>query len=199
MPNRLILASGSKTRRQLLLQARVTFDVENPRVDETAIKSAMIAEHAKPRDIAAALADAKARKVSHRCPEALVIGCDQVLAVDGMVMDKPSDRENAIQQLNMLAGQTHQLLSAAAIYHDGQPQWQFVGTARLTMRKMTVDYLLDYVDRNWQSIQHSVGCYKLEEEGVRLFSGIVGDYFTILGLPLIELLGYLTERGELQG
>jgi septum formation protein len=199
MPNKLILASGSKTRRQLLSQARVTFDVENPRVDETAIKNTMIADGAIPRDIAAALADAKARKVSLRCPEALVIGCDQVLAADGMVMNKPSDRENAIQQLDMLAGQTHQLLSAATIYRDGQPQWQFVGTARLTMRKMTVDYLSDYVDRNWQSIQHSVGCYKLEEEGVRLFSGIVGDYFTILGLRLIELLGYLTERGELQG
>ena len=199
MPNGIILASGSETRQKLLSQARVLFDTENPLVDETAIKTAMIADSAKPRDIAAALAEAKARNVSQRCPAALVIGCDQVLAIDGLILDKPTDRENAIQQLTMMAGQTHQLLSAVAVYQDSQPQWQFVGTARLTMRKITAGYLSEYVDRNWQHIQHTVGCYQLEEEGVRLFSSVVGDYFTILGLPLVELLGYLTDRGELQG
>jgi septum formation protein len=94
-----------------------------------------------------------------------------------------------------LRGKTHRLLSAAVLYHDGRPVWRQVGEARLTMRDLSDSYLDDYLARNWDSIRHAVGCYKLEEEGVRLFSAIEGDHFTILGLPLIPLLSYLGQKG----
>jgi len=103
----------------------------------------------------------------------------------------------AKQQLTDMNGAIHKLLSAAVIYLDGQPQWRHVGTVRMHMRRCSDAYLNDYLDRNWESVRHCVGCYKLEEEGVRLFSRIEGDYFSVLGLPLTELLGYLTIRGVL--
>ena len=109
----------------------------------------MQGEAAKPRDIADALADAKARKISQRCGHALVIGCDQVLDIDGRLLGKPVDRAEALAHLQMLAGRRHELLSAAVVYIDGQPQWRFVGSARLTMRRPSADYLADYVRRNW--------------------------------------------------
>ena len=199
MTTRFILASGSEIRRKLLAGAGVDHIVEIARVDELAIRTAMVLEGFKPRDIADALAEAKARKVSQRHPGTLVIGCDQVLEVDGLILGKPTDRADALRQLQQLIGRTHNLLSAAVIYQDGQPQWRFVGEVKMHMQRPSDDYLAGYIQRNWQSIQHSVGCYKLEEEGARLFSRIQGDYFTVLGLPLIELLSYLTQRGELPG
>ncbi|MBV1868927.1 MAG: Maf family nucleotide pyrophosphatase [Marinosulfonomonas sp.] len=195
----IILASGSEIRQLLLRNAGVSFDVQVARVDEEAIKAAMIAEKAPANDIADALAEAKARKVSQKMPGALVIGCDQVLECGGAILSKPENRDMARAQLDQLNDSSHKLLSAAVIYMDGQPQWRHVGTARLTMRNASDGYLDDYLARNWDSIQTSVGCYKLEEEGVRLFSRIEGDYFTVLGLPLTELLGYLTVRGDLAG
>ena len=138
-----------------------------------------------------------ARKVSLRNPGALVIGCDQILELNGNVLTKPDDIIVAKQQLTDMNGAIHKLLSAAVIYLDGQPQWRHVGTVRMHMRRCSDAYLNDYLDRNWESVRHCVGCYKLEEEGVRLFSRIEGDYFSVLGLPLTELLGYLTIRGVL--
>jgi len=195
----ILLASGSEIRQILLRNAGVSFSVQPARVDEDAIKAAMMAENAPARDIADALAQAKARKVSQKTPGALVIGCDQVLECGGRILSKPENRDMARAQLDYLNATSHKLLSAAVIYLDGQPQWRHVGTARLTMRASSDSYLDDYLDRNWDSIKTSVGCYKLEEEGVRLFSRIEGDYFTVLGLPLTELLGYLTVRGDLAG
>ena len=195
----ILLASGSEIRQILLRNAGVSFSVQPARVDEDAIKAAMMAENAPARDIADALAQAKARKVSQKSPGALVIGCDQVLECGGTILSKPENRDMARAQLDYLNAASHKLLSAAVIYLDGQPLWRHVGTARLTMRASSDSYLDDYLDRNWDSIKTSVGCYKLEEEGVRLFSRIEGDYFTVLGLPLTELLGYLTVRGDLAG
>lgn len=195
----ILLASGSEIRQLLLRNAGVSFDVLAARVDEETIKAAMTAENASARDIADALAEAKARKVSQKMPGALVIGCDQVLDCGGAILSKPENRDVARAQLDQLNGRSHRLLSAAVIYLDGQPLWRHVGTVRLTMRASSEAYLDDYLDRNWDSIKTSVGCYKLEEEGVRLFSRIEGDYFTVLGLPLTELLGYLTVRGDLAG
>ena len=197
MADPIILASSSEIRATLLRNAGVPFTTEKPRVDEEMIRASLEAEEASPRDIADFLAEAKARKVSLKANGAMVIGCDQVLDFDGSVMSKPVDPSECLAQLTALRGKTHRLLSAAVIYKDGEPIWRHVGVVRLTMREFSDDYLRDYVDRNWESIRWSVGGYKLEEEGVRLMSRIEGDYFNVLGLPMIELLNYLTVRGAL--
>ena len=197
MTDQIVLASGSDIRVTLLRNAGVEFTVQVARVDEDALRQSLLAEDASPRDIADALAEMKAKRVAAKFPEALVIGCDQVLAVGRTMLSKPVSPDDALSQLRAMRGKSHQLLSAAVIYADGVPVWRHVGIVRLHMRDASDAYLQDYVDRNWDSIRHAVGCYKLEEEGVRLFTRIEGDYFTVLGLPLLELLSYLTLRGTL--
>ena len=194
----IILASGSEIRAQLLKNAGLEFQVSVARIDEEAIRASLLAESASPRDIADTLAELKAQRVAARHPDALVIGCDQVLALGQDILGKPQTRQDALSQLKSLRGQKHQLLSAAVIYGEGKPVWRHVGVVRLYMRDASDEYLEDYIDRNWDSIKHSVGAYKLEEEGVRLFSRVEGDYFTVLGLPLLDLLSYLTLRGDIE-
>ncbi|MGJ8621817.1 MAG: Maf family protein [Yoonia sp.] len=197
MSDQIILASGSDIRATLLRNAGVPFSVQPARVDEDAVRQSLIAEDASPRDIADTLAELKAQRVASKNPDALVIGCDQILALGQTIYQKPETPDDALTQLKTLRGQKHQLLSAAVIYGEGKPLWRHVGVVRLLMRDASDAYLADYVDRNWDSIRHAVGAYKLEEEGVRLFSRIEGDYFNVLGLPLLELLSYLTLRGTL--
>lgn len=191
----LVLASGSETRARLLRNAGVRFEVVPARVDEEAMKAALLAEAAAPRDIADALAEMKARRVGDKRPESLVLGADQVLEIDRQLLSKPESPEDAKAQIRSLSGRTHRLLSAAVLYEDGKPVWRHVGVARLTMRDISDAYLDDYVARNWDEIRHSVGGYQIEAEGVRLFSRIEGDTFTVQGLPLLELLSYLALRG----
>lgn len=195
MTDQIILASGSAIRADLLRQVRLDFRVAIPRLDEDAIKAALLAEEASPRDIADALAEMKARKISDKNPDAYVIGCDQVLDASGRMLSKPVSPENAREQLSTLSGQRHMLLSAAVIYHGGEPIWRHIGVVRLRMRPLSEGFIEDYVARNWDSIRHAVGAYKLEEEGALLFSNIEGDYFNVLGMPLIELMNYLVLRG----
>ena len=191
----IILASGSSIRAQLLRNAAVPFTVQTARVDEDTAKRALLAEGAPPRDIADTLAEMKARKVSDKNPGAMVLGCDQVLDFDGQLLSKPETPEDALAQLKVMRGKRHMLLSAAVIYQNGEPIWRHVGQVRLRMRMSSDAYLRDYVDRNWDSIRFAVGAYKLEEEGVRLFASIDGDYFNVLGMPLLELLNFLAVKG----
>jgi septum formation protein len=191
----MILASTSPTRLAMLRAAGLDPTAIAPRVDEASMRDALAADGAHPRDIADALAEMKARKVAEKHPTELVLGCDQVLALDRETFAKPETPDDARRQLTHLRGKTHKLLSALVVYENAEPVWRFVGEARLTMHSVSDLYLNDYIDRNWDSIRHSVGCYKIEEEGVRLFSAITGDHFTILGLPLLPLLAWLGNRG----
>jgi len=193
----LILASGSAIRADLFRRANVPVEVIPARIDEDAIKAALLADQAMPRDIADALAEAKARKIAARYPDRLVLGCDQVLDVDGNLLSKPETSDDARDQLRQMRGKRHMLLSAAVIYDQARPVWRHVGTVRLHMHDFSDAYLDDYLARNWESIRHAVGAYKLEEEGPRLFTRIEGDHFNVLGLPLLEILSYLALRGTL--
>lgn len=197
MTEPIILASSSEIRSNILRNAGVVHSVTPSRIDEDSIKSALEAEDATPRDIADTLAEMKARKVAEKGIGSLILGCDQVLSFKGAVLSKPKTSQEAREQLVDLRGETHQLLSAAVVYADLKPVWRHVGVARLTMRDFSDTYLDDYLTRNWDSIRWSVGGYKIEEEGIRLFRMVQGDTFTIQGIPLLELLSYLTLRGTL--
>lgn len=194
----MILASGSEIRAELVRRAGLDFRIITPRVDEDAVRSALLEENAAPRDIADCLAEMKARRIGDRNPDALVLGCDQVLEFDGRVLSKASSPEICQMHLKLLRGKSHKLLSAAVIFEGGKPVWRHVGTATLRMHELSDGFIANYVARNWDSIRHSVGGYKLEEEGVRLFTSVQGDFFHVLGLPLLEILSYLTLRGELE-
>jgi septum formation protein len=191
----IVLASTSSTRLQLLRAAGLTVEAIAPRVDEETAKAALLGEGASPRNIADALAEMKARKVSDKRPGDLVLGCDQVLDCDGVIFSKPDSPGQARAHLHQLRGRSHRLLSAIVAYESSEPVWRHVAEARMTMHPVSDAYIDDYVERNWESVRHSVGCYKIEEEGVRLFSAIAGDHFTILGLPLLPLLAWMGTRG----
>jgi septum formation protein len=191
----IILASNSAIRKTLLAQAGVEFTTQASRVDEETIKASLLAEGAKPREVADALAEYKALRVAGRSPHDLVIGCDQVLECEGVLYDKASDLDAARAKLVALRGKPHNLLSAAVIYEGGKPVWRTVGRAQLFMRDFSDEFLDAYLTRNGEKILQSVGCYLLEEEGVQLFTRIQGDYFTVLGFPLLEVVEFLRTKG----
>lgn len=199
MRTSLILASGSVTRAAMLRAAGLEFEVAAPRVDEATIRESLTAEGAPPRDIADALAELKASRVADAGSGALVLGSDQVLDHEGRTIGKSASPEEACALLGALSGTRHALHSAAVIFEEGRPVWRHVSTVRLQMHALSAAYIEAYVDRNWESIRHSVGGYKIEEEGVCLFQRIEGSHFAILGLPLLELLAYLRLRGVIEG
>lgn len=194
---KIILASASEVRADLLRRALLDFDVVPGRIDEQAVRESHQAEGGAPRDLADLLAEMKALKVSDKHPGALVIGADQILECEGRIFAKPESRAEGAEQLRFLSNRTHRLLSAAVVCQDGRPLWRHVGQVRMTMNPLSEGFIDAYLTRTWDEVRHSVGCYQIEAEGVRLFSRIEGDFFHILGLPLIELLTWLHNRGDI--
>ncbi len=193
-PRPLILASASKSRANLMRSAGLAFEIVPAHVDEDAIKASMKAEGASAADCALALAEFKAGTVSQRYPEALVIGADQMLDCDGVWFDKPKDAAGARNHLLTLRGKTHVLPTSVTIALNGAPIWHHTGTPRLTVRSFSDAFLDEYLAAVGEAVTSSVGAYHLEGRGAQLFSKVDGDFFTILGLPLLELLAFLREH-----
>jgi septum formation protein len=192
----IILASGSRTRHHMLQAAGLRFTVVPADLDETALRREMAAEDppAAPREVALRLAIAKAEQVSAHNADCLVIGSDQVLDLEGEILSKPDGPEGARRSLALLAGRTHELHSAVALARNGKATWDAIDTARLTMRPLSAAFIEDYMRRGGASLCQSVGAYQIEGLGIQLFERVVGDHFTILGLPLMALLGELRSR-----
>lgn len=190
----LVLASASPARAAVLAAAGVTFVAQRPRVDEEALKLGLRAEGATVRDQADALAEAKALSLSRGSP-AWVIGADQMLSLEGEAFDKPADRAAAAQSLRALRGRTHQLVTAIVVAKEGAVVWRHIETPKLTMRPFSDAFLETYLDAIGEAACANVGAYQLEGRGVQLFERIEGDYFSILGLPLLPLLAFLRLHG----
>jgi len=198
MPIELVLASASAARAQLLHQAGLSFRVDPAAIDEGALKRRAREHGNSAAACALALAAAKAEAGSRRNPGALVIGADQMLVAGDDWYDKPPDLAAARQQLQSLRGRTHELVTAVGVAQDGAMLWHAVDRPRLTMREFSDAFLDVYIAAEGETLLGSVGAYRLEGRGVQLFSGISGDYFAVLGLPLLELLGFLRRFGALQ-
>ena len=194
---KVVLASQSSSRAALLAGAGVVFEKASSGVDEAAVKAGLLAEGATPRDVADALAELKAVKVSRARPGALVIGADQTLDLDGVLYDKAETLDEARHRLETLRGKRHKLHAAVVVALDGAPIWRTLESPALTMRPFTDAFLDGYMSRNEAAALSSVGCYWLEGEGAQLFERIEGDYFAILGLPLLGLLDLLRRHGGL--
>jgi septum formation protein len=192
---KIVLASASATRQALLTAAGVEFAVKPAPIDERAVEAPLVAAGAKPDAIAAALADAKAASVSQAARDALVIGADQVLDFNGERWTKPASRDEARAQLRRLAGKSHRLATAVTVARGGTVRWRHLEAAHLTMRSLTGGEIDDYLGRVGEAALTGLGAYQIEGLGIQLFDAIDGDYFAILGLPLLPLLAYLRREG----
>jgi septum formation protein len=192
----LILASASAVRARLLREAGVAFGVRTPGVDEAVLKEKLRGSGAE--EVAGALAEAKALDVSAACPGAWVLGCDQVLVCDSRLFDKAHDGEEARRTLAFLRGKTHHLVSAAVLVENGTPVWRHVERAALKMRDFSDEFLDSYLKTEGKLVLGAVGCYHLEGRGSQLFETVSGDFFCVLGLPLLPLLAALREKGILK-
>jgi len=197
MAEKIILASGSPFRRAMLAHAGLDIEAVPADVDERALEAPL--KGVSPEDVASILAEAKATEVSERKPGALVLGCDQTLSLGDEVFHKPTDMESARRHLLALSGKTHQLNSAAVLCRNGEVLWRHVGVASLTMRKLDPAFIGRHLARVGATALSSVGAYQIEGEGIQLFEKIEGDYFTIVGLPLLPVLAKLRELGAIDG
>ncbi len=185
------LASGSRFRARMLAAAGVPFTVSVPGIDEAAVRESLGAEGASADDVAVALGELKAIAVSRRHPDALVIGSDQMLDCNGVWFEKPVDRDHASATLRALAGRDHRLVTSAVVARAGVRIWHTVQSVRMRMRPLSDAYIEAYLDAVGDEVQASVGAYQLEGLGAQLFTAVEGDYFTVLGLPLLPLLDFL--------
>lgn len=197
MTQALVLASASPFRRQLMENAGLVFSHEAARIDERAIGEPLEREGARPDAVALALAVAKARDVASRQRDALVIGSDQTLSLGPRVYHKPRDLADAAGHLRSFSGKTHRLNSAIALVRGDTVLWEHVSHADLTVRALSEEFIARHLARVGEKVLSSVGAYQLEGEGIQLFERIEGDYFTILGLPMLPLLNKLRELGEI--
>ena len=197
MTETIILASGSPFRKAMLINAGVAIEAVPADVDERVLEAPL--QGVSPEDVAAILAEAKATEVSERRPGALVLGCDQTLSLGDEVFHKPADMEGARRHLLALSGKTHQLNSAVVLCRDGKVLWRHVGIASLTMRKLDPAFIGRHLARVGAKALSSVGAYQIEGEGIQLFEKIEGDYFTIVGLPLLPVLKELRALGAIDG
>jgi septum formation protein len=199
MTETIILASGSPFRKTLLVNAGVAVEAVPASVDERALEAPLQDSGVSPEDVASILAEAKAVDVSEKKPGALVLGCDQTLSLGDEVFHKPADMDGARHHLLALSGKTHQLNSAAVLVRDGVVLWRHVGVANLTMRKLDPAFIGRHLARVGEKALGSVGAYQIEGEGIQLFEKIDGDYFTIVGLPLLAVLAELRRQGAIDG
>jgi len=194
MPASLILASASPSRRQLLTDAGLRFAIEPAGIDEDEVKRSL-GSRAAPQELAETLAEMKALRVSAKHPAEFVVGADSTLACNGRMFDKPPSLDAARKQLLALRGQTHELFSSVVVARASQRLWHWSERARLTMRPFTEAFIDAYLARAGSDVLASVGAYQLEGLGAHLFTRVDGDYFTILGLPLLPLLSFLAGHG----
>lgn len=194
--SRIILASGSAIRRQILDGAGLDYEVIVRPVDEAAIKDAMLAENSRLRDIADALAEAKAMRVSRQEP-GLVIGADQIMVMDGELFDKPKDMAEARERLLSMRGKMHELVGAVVICENGAPVWRHMCRTKLRVREFSEEFLDWYLETEGEALTKSVGAYRFEGPGAQLFEKVEGGFFAILGLDLLPVLDYLRTRGVL--
>jgi septum formation protein len=191
----IILASQSASRKAMLSAAGVPFEARSSDVDEAEIKRELIGVQGS--EIAMILAEAKALAVSVGVPGRLVLGGDSLVEVCGRTFDKPASRADAASHLAFFSGQTMQLHSAANLLRDGVPVWRHVETAKLRVRTLSADFIEGYLAQEWPAVGACVGVFRIEAMGVQLFEHIEGSHFTVLGMPLLALLGALREQGEL--
>ena len=199
MTEKLILASGSPFRKKMLENAGVEVEAIPADLDERAVEAPLAGTGASPQDVALVLAEAKAVAVSEAHPGRLVLGCDQTLSLDGEVFHKPADMEAARRHLLKLSGRMHQLNSAVVLVRDGQTLWRHVAVASMTMRHLEPAFIGRHLARIGDKALSSVGAYQIEGEGIQLFEKIEGDYFTIVGLPLLPVLTELRKLGSIDG
>ena len=193
----IILASKSQIRSELLLKAGLKFTAIDANIDEKEAKSFYINKGHSARDLADILAAMKAKRFSCKYLDKLVIGCDQIMECNGQILSKANNPTDLADQLKFLRSKSHTLYSACVVYFANKAEWRFIGSATITMRNLSDGYISKYVDDNWDEVKHCVGGYKIENSGISFLSKINGDYFSILGLPIIQLLDYLVNRGVL--
>lgn len=197
--SRLILASNSKFRAELLKNAGIDFISVSADIDERAIELPLHEAHLEAAEIAQVLAEAKAQKVSEKNSDALIIGCDQTLSLGGKMFHKPMNMNEARRHLLSFSGQTHQLNSGVALVFNEKTIWRYVSTANMTMRQLSPEFIGRYLAQTGESVLDSVGVYQIEADGVNLFEQIEGDYFTIIGMPLLPMLAELRTLDVIDG